>query len=174
MIERFYWLIENGIAGSSRPGGLNGGRARHPTWRGGDDPAGTLEALESDLVWLREREIEAVLSLTETPLAQEALVRQELAYLHLPVPDLKAPLPRQLERALDFVDWQRASGRAVVVHCLMGQGRTATVLAAYLIRGGRSADESIAELRALCPGAIGSPEQERALHAFAARRDWML
>ena len=56
----------------------------------------------------------------------------------------------------------------------MGQGRTGTVLAAYLIRGGLSADDALAEVRAICPGAISSAEQEAALHAFAARRDWII
>ena len=54
----------------------------------------------------------------------------------------------------------------------MGQGRTGTVLAAYLIRAGSSAQEAIVRLRDICPGALSSPTQERALEAFAQRRDW--
>jgi atypical dual specificity phosphatase len=162
-MQYFYWLIENGIAGCSRPG-----EPGQPGTRGGSGD------LDTDLAWLRDHDIEAVLSLTETPLPQEALERYGLEALHLPVPDMTAPHPEQFQRALDFIDGQRALGRVVAVHCKVGQGRTATVLAAYLIRSGRSADEAIAELRALCPGAIGSPEQEQALHAFARRRDWIL
>jgi protein-tyrosine phosphatase len=56
----------------------------------------------------------------------------------------------------------------------MGQGRTGTVLAAYLIRGGLGPAAAIDQIRRLCPGAIGVPEQERALAAFAARGDWLL
>jgi hypothetical protein len=48
------------------------------------------------------------------------------------------------------------------------------VLAAYLIRAGAHPDDALRRLRALCPGAVGSADQERALHAFAARRDWIL
>ena len=62
----------------------------------------------------------------------------------------------------------------MAVHCRMGQGRSGTVLAAYLIRGGLGADAAIAELRRVCPGAIGSRDQEAALAAFAGRRDWLL
>jgi protein-tyrosine phosphatase len=56
----------------------------------------------------------------------------------------------------------------------MGQGRTGTILASYLIRSGQPVATVLAELRARCPGAISSREQAAALHAFAARRDWMV
>jgi atypical dual specificity phosphatase len=157
-LERFYWLIPDTLAGCSRPGGRDGEE----------------DALDADLAWLRCQGIGAVLSVTETPLATAALVRHGLASLHLPVADLTAPAPLQLMRALSFLDWQRAHGIPAVVHCLMGQGRTATVLAAHLIRGGLSAEEALREIRALCPGAVSSADQEHALAAFAARCDWVL
>jgi protein-tyrosine phosphatase len=56
----------------------------------------------------------------------------------------------------------------------MGQGRTGTVLAAHLIRGGWDAGAALDALRAACPGAVGSPVQEAALRAFAAGRQWLL
>ncbi len=157
-IERFYWLVPDVLAGCSRPGGDGDHRG----------------SLDDDLDWLQRQGIGAVLSLTETPLARAALARRGLSGLHLPVPDLTPPAPLQLRYALAFVDWERALGHGVVVHCLMGQGRTGTVLAAYLIRQGLSVPEALGEVRARCPGAIGTPAQERALVEFAARRDWIL
>lgn len=103
-----------------------------------------------------------------------ALARHGLAELHLPVDDLSPPSPAQLADALDFIDRHTAWGRAVAVHCLMGQGRTGTVLAAWLIRSGQTCAEAITDLRAVCPGALSSPSQERALEVFAGRRDWIL
>ena len=174
----FYWLIEGVLAGCSRPG------QRTAAARAGGDTARRFgapstpdplsEDLEGDLAWLRGQGIGAVLSLTETPLAEGALARHGLAELHLAVDDLRAPTPDQFTRALSFIDRQRALGRSVAVHCLMGQGRTGTVLAAYLIRGGVGVEEALRQVRRVCPGAVGSSEQERALHAFAARRDWIL
>lgn len=114
-----------------------------------------------------------MLSLTEHPLDAQALSRHGLECLHLPIEDLQAPTPEQFMQALEFIDAQRARGRSVAVHCLMGQGRSGTILAAYLIRAAASPEDAIARLRQLCPGAIGSPAQERALHAFARRRDWI-
>lgn len=167
---RFYWLTEQALAGCSRPGGIER--------RGLQAPDGTLRpevagVLEADLAWLKDQGIGALLSMTELPLPEEALARYELKSLHLPVEDMTAPTPEQLMQALEFIDWQRAHGRSVAVHCLMGQGRTGTVLAAYLIRSGSSPEEALKALRALCPGAVENPVQERALQAFAERRDWI-
>ncbi len=177
-INGFYWLIEGALAGSSRPGGVERGATGYGPngeWAGWDATTTAAAArLDADLAWLRAQGVGAVLSLTETPLATEALARYQLTALHLPVDDMTAPTPEQFERALTFIDQQRGQGRGVVVHCKMGQGRTGAVLAAYLIRGGTTAEGAVRELRAICPGAICAPEQERALRAFAQRRDWIV
>ena len=162
---RFYWLLDGALAGCSRPG------ARHERSANG---TGRVEALEADLADLRERDIGAVLTLTEEALPAEALARQRLEALHVPVRDMTAPEPEELARALGFIDVQRALGRAVAVHCLAGQGRTGTVLAAYLVRNGATPDAAIARVRAACPGALEVAEQVRAVQAFARRRDWVV
>jgi atypical dual specificity phosphatase len=157
-IRRFYWLIPDVLAGCSRPGGDAGGSAN----------------LHDDLSWLRGQGIGALLSLTELPVPEDALDGYGLSGLHLPVPDLTAPTPQQFLDALAFIDQQRLRDRATAVHCRMGEGRTGAILAAHLIRAGMGPEEALRELRALCPGAVGSPGQERALEAFAARRDWVI
>ncbi len=173
-MQNFYWLIDGELAGCGRPG--QRGRMARPDGSDGSgaSPSGDLAALEADLEWLRSRGIGALLSLTETPLPEEMLARYELAALHIPVSDLTAPTPEQLEQALGFIDRQRALGRAVAVHCLVGEGRTGTVLAAYLIRAGRTPDEALRELRVMRPNAVGAVEQQRALRAYAERRDWIV
>jgi atypical dual specificity phosphatase len=170
-LPRFYWLVRGAVAGCSLPGGR--GRDRMARYDAPRPESGT-ETLDEDLDWLRTQGVGAMLSLTETPLDEAALARHGLVGLHVPVDDMTAPAPEQIERALGFIDLQRARGRVVAVHCLMGQGRTGTVLAAYLIRSGRTVGEAVRELRTVCPGAIGAPEQERALEAFARRRDWIV
>ncbi len=175
----FYWLIDGLLAGCGRPGhrgrGRPAARATTPVAPGEADAADALlDPLDEDLAWLASQGIGAVLSLTEEPLAVGALARHGMAELHLPVDDLRAPSPAQLDAALDFIDEQRLLGRRVLVHCLVGQGRTGTILAAYLIRGGLDADEALREVRAVCPDAVGSAEQEAALREFAAQRAWVL
>jgi atypical dual specificity phosphatase len=61
----------------------------------------------------------------------------------------------------------------VAVHCLAGQGRTGSVLAAWLIRGGQAAPAAVAAVRAACPGAIEAVAQESALREFARSRPWL-
>lgn len=168
-MRSFYWVVRDVLAGCGRPG------ARGHAGRGAPaTDADVAVALERDLLWLREQGIAAVLSLTETPLPEEATLRHGLTVLHLPIPDLTAPTPEQFDRALRFLDEQRLWCRPVAVHCLVGQGRTGTILAATLIRDGATPEGALARIRALCPGAVENPAQERALHAFAARRDWIV
>src|SRR5690348_9853799 len=123
-MQRFYWVIEDVLAGCSRPGGTGWQR---PGADDGARPSGGRAALEEDLAWLRTQGIGAILSLTEQPLAEEALARSGLEWLHLPVDDLQAPTAEEFLHALDFLDAQQARGRPVAVHCLMGQGRSGTV-----------------------------------------------
>lgn len=168
-MQGFYWLIDGALAGCPRPGSRRGERAD-----GDASEEREAAALDEDLLWLRGRGIRALLSLTETPLEAHALARYDFATVHLPVDDLHAPTPAQLHYALAFIDRQQALGSPVAVHCLIGQGRTGTVLAAHRIRAGSTPDAAIAELRALSPGAISAAEQEAALRAFARRRNWIL
>ena len=55
---------------------------------------------------------------------------------YLPVFDDEAPLEPELERALDWLDEAVYLGKKVLVHCRYGMGRTATFVAAYLLRRG--------------------------------------
>jgi atypical dual specificity phosphatase len=167
-MEGFYWIIEDALAGSGLPG-HRGRRARFPL-----DSNARADDLEADLEWLRVHGIGAILTLTETPLPEAAVAGYGFASLHIPVRDMTAPSPEQFDAALDFIDRQRASGRRVLVHCLVGQGRTGVILAAYLIRAGMPPADAISHLRSVCPDAVQSGEQQRALSAFAERRDWIV
>lgn len=158
-MQRFYWVIQDQLAGCSLPGG-NG--------------RGITTTLADDLAFLRQKGIRALLSLTESPLPGAALATSDLAVLHLPVPDLHAPTPDQLAQAIAFIDRQCARSAPTAVHCLMGQGRTGTVLAAYLIRNGLTAEEALAEIRMRCDGAISAAEQAEALRVFARQRAWVV
>jgi atypical dual specificity phosphatase len=156
-MDGFYWLVPRVLAGSSRPGGRSG----------------NVE-FERDLEWLRSQGIGAILTLTEEPPDLPALERHGFASLHLPVVDFTPPSPEQLAAALAFIDRQAAASRPVMVHCYAGQGRTGTVLAAYLVRSGRSPERAIAELRAVCPKAVENDRQLAAIDAFSSRRDWII
>jgi atypical dual specificity phosphatase len=162
-MDRFYWLIPGAIAGCSRPGGTR------DRWRKPSD-----KDIAKDLEWLQSQGIRALLSLTEQPVPEEALAATEIDCLHIPIVDMQPPSAEQFTEALRFIDQHRARGEPVAVHCLMGQGRTGSILAAYMIRDGQTRDQALTELRVICPNAVENKLQEEALDAFAARRDWII
>ena len=91
-LQRFYWLVPNSLAGCSRPGGsqMSAGRS----------PSGDLQTLASDLDWLREQGVDALLTLTETPLDGKTLAACGMEALHLPIEDLSPPTPEEFQRRL--------------------------------------------------------------------------
>jgi len=109
----------------------------------------------------------AVLDLTAELSEAEAL--RAGTYLNVPILDLSAPAPEQLETAVAFLARETARG-PVYVHCKVGYSRTAAVVSAYLMRSGAAAtvDEAVSLLRAVRPTLVVRPEARRALERFAA------
>ena len=164
----FYWLVEGSLAGSSRPGGDSG-------WpRAQGSGVNPTQQLEEDCRSLASEGIGAILTLTEEPLQPGPLARHGLVALHLPILDQTAPYPADFTRALDFIDEQHSLSRAVLVHCRFGMGRTGTILAAWLIQRGDTAEQAIARLREVRPGSVTTEAQEAALYQFASRREWIV
>ncbi len=57
-----------------------------------------------------------------------------ITHRQFPVPDVTVPDEAVLTAAVAWIDDQLADGRTVLVHCAKGRGRSATVLAAYLMK----------------------------------------
>lgn len=71
---------------------------------------------------------------------------------YLPVCDEEAPREPELEKALDWLDEAIYLGKKVLVHCRFGMGRTATFVAAYLLRKGfglKLAKKKVAKARSM-------------------------
>ncbi len=116
------------------------------------------------------RGVTAVLDLTaelETP----APFRDGVRRLALPVLDLTAPTPAQMEEAARFIALESARG-VVLVHCKVGWSRSAAVVGAHLVASGRarSGDEAVAQLRAARPSLFVRPEALEALRSFTPAR----
>lgn len=145
-IPNFSFVYEDKVAGSAHPGF-------------GRDMAHSLAEL-------RELGISAIVSLTETPLDSPLLEEFGFQYAHLPILDFTPPSLEQTVRAMEFVKENVGQGRAVLIHCTAGQGRTGTMLAAYLVSKGLSPEVAIGKIRQLRPGSVETPDQEKAVFDY--------
>jgi len=159
MMTGLYWVIPNQMAGMMIP-------FIHPERR--VRQGGGLCEFDDDLVKLHAAGIRGVVCLLNRH-GDEAIYRQAgFSFLCLPVDDGMPPTVGQVREAVAFIDRQLAAGNSVAVHCQGGLGRTGTMLAAYLIVKGDSADEAIQQVRSAEPAAIESSEQEKFLQSLAS------
>ena len=111
--------------------------------------------------------VTAVLDLTAE--FSEAPAFLAIDYLNVPILDLTAPTPAQLQQGFDFISAHAPHG-IVYVHCKIGYSRSAAVVGCYLLASGlaTTAREAIARLRAVRPSIVVRPEAAQAIADFAA------
>ena len=143
MPRNFSWVIQDEIAGMARP-----------------------VSVVSDLEFLKDNGIEAIVSLTELPLHKTLIDEFGFEYKHIPVADLTSPTQEQIEEFVTFVNNLISSKKKIVVHSDAGIGRTGTMLACYLVNKGRSAKNAITEVRKKRPGSIETMEQEETIEKY--------
>jgi atypical dual specificity phosphatase len=148
-VPGFSWVETDTLAAMARPGRERG--------------------LEEDLAWLQSSGIRILVSLTEEPIPEEFLEKYGMEGLHLPVEDFTPPTLVQIDRFLGEVDRAKSEGMALGIHCTAGKGRTGTMLAAYLVTRGLSAEDAIAKIRKLRPGSVETAAQEERVAEFAER-----
>jgi atypical dual specificity phosphatase len=140
----FVWIEKGKLAGSGYP------------------------ASRGQLEWLITHGIEVILTLTENPLPYEWLEGLPLKMEHIAMKDHASPDVATLEKAVSFLRGQLNEGRAVLVHCLAGEGRTGCVLAAYLVKERAvGAIEAIRTIQRLKPAFV-ERSQGKAISEYAA------
>ncbi|MBR30536.1 MAG: isochorismatase [Spirochaetaceae bacterium] len=127
-----------------------------------------MRDLDKDLDTLQAENIGAVMCLV-TPDELEyygvsdlipAYQRRGLSTLSFPILDQHAPGQHGFEEALDWMDRQRLDGKAVLIHCVGGLGRSGLMAAAYLMQKGLDLQTAVETVRqARSERAIETSEQ---------------
>ena len=107
------------------------------------------------------------INLDKKPLQTEFLRQYGIRELHLPVRDFTAPSAVVLAQAVAAIGDALGEGGTVAINCGAGLGRTGTVVAAWLVSQGATAENAIAQVRERRPGSVETRRQERAVHKFA-------
>jgi atypical dual specificity phosphatase len=120
---------------------------------------------------LKRAGISAVLNLSEEISDNEAwLQNHDIVYLHIPIQDYTAPTSEQLKAGVTWIQEQVKDERCVYVHCHGGIGRSATMVAAYLMVthgwNDMQAIEYLVEHRSVVDP---TPVQRKALRAFSEK-----
>ena len=88
-----------------------------------------------DYEFLIENRIGAVVDIrNERSDDLELYQRHEIDHLKLRVPDIHVPAADIITAGVDYIQQQVEAGRRVYVHCAKGRGRSATLVAAWLMK----------------------------------------
>lgn len=142
----FTWVVPGKMAGTPMPGVV------HP--------------IDYDLSALKAVGVTCLITLTEDDLPQDALARHGLRNVHLPIRDREPPTVAQVTMLLMRMDALMRRGDVLAAHCLAGLGRTGTILAAWLVREGLTAEEALRRVRRIEPKFVQSAEQEEFLQRY--------
>jgi atypical dual specificity phosphatase len=139
----FSWVLEGKLAGSGLP------------------------VSEEEFRWVVDKGIKSIVTVREVRLPREWFDGRDIDYRHLAVEDYGAPTVEDIDELVNFIDNQIRIGKAVLVHCAAGKGRTGTVLAAYMIKKQNlTAEQAIEKIRIMRPGSVQSMVQETALSMY--------
>lgn len=96
---------------------------------------GGAPTYKRDYIFLEDENINAILDLrAERSGDTDFFTQNDIDYLRLPVLDVTVPSDDELDRGVGFIKGHVDNGATVLVHCAKGRGRSATLMAAFLMK----------------------------------------
>lgn len=142
----FHWMRPGKLAGTPMPG--------------------VVRSLQEDLKALKRVEISLLITLTIDPVDAEALAEAGIDNIHFPIVDMESPSLVEATHLCEVLDKRLEAGDVIAFHCRAGIGRTGTMLAAYEIWKGMSADDAFDAARRVHSRWVQSRKQRLFLTEF--------
>lgn len=79
-------------------------------------------------------------------LEQSRVYELEVKHYRFPIGDFGLPTPELMKSILDTIDAELQADKKIYLHCWGGIGRTGTTVGCYLIRHGKTSEESLRQL----------------------------
>ena len=132
---------------------------------------GGAPSYQSDYDAIRADGITAVINIrAERADETDFYDRHDITHVQYMVPDTAVPSAEVIAEAVEWAREQVADGRNVLFHCAKGRGRSATLLAAYLMQEeGLTFDQAFALMKSKRPLTKLEDRHRVALETWAAR-----